>query len=206
MHVPPAFAEEDLETLHGLIERHPFATLVSVVGGLPYATHLPLLLDRAASAKGTLEGHFARGNPHWRALDGETPALAIFHGPHAYISPSWFESAPAVPTWNYVAVHAVGKPRLVQDALALSALVDRTVETFERGRKSPWKPVLPEDYRAKMLKGIVGFTLEIERLEGKLKLSQNKPREDREGVIRALEESGHPEDAALAALTRERLG
>lgn len=206
LYVPPAFAEEDLETLHGLIERHPFATLVSVVEGLPFGTHLPMLLDREASARGTLEGHFARANPHWRALDGETPALAIFHGPHAYVSPSGYASAPAVPTWNYVAVHVIGKPHVVTDPSALSAMVDRAVETFERGQREPWRARLPDDYRAKMLKGIVGFRLEIERLEGKLKLSQNKSPADREGVLRALEASGHPDDAALAAFTRERLG
>ncbi len=205
MHVPPAFAENDPALLHGLMDAHPFATLVSVVEGLPFATHLPLLLDPAASPRGTLSGHVARANPHWRTFDGAAPALAIFHGPHAYVSPSWYVTFPAVPTWNYAVVHAIGRPRLVEDPAALSALVDRTVETFERAREDRWRPALPEGYREKMLKGIVGFTLEIERIEGKLKLSQNKPQADREGVIRALESSGHPDAAALAALTRSRL-
>ena len=205
MYVPSAFAESDLETLHGLMERYPFATIVSPVEGLHHATHLPLLLDRKATVNGTLEGHFARGNPHWRCLDGETQVLVIFHGPHAYISPSCYETAPAVPTWNYAAVHVAGKPRLIKDPAALSALVDRMVETFERGRSDPWKAELPPDYRAMMLKGIVGFTLDIERIEGKLKLSQNRSLADREGVIRELEASGHPEDADRAALTRSKL-
>lgn len=205
MHVPPAFAESDPALLHGLMEAHPFATLVSVVEGLPFATHLPLLVDPAASPRGTLSGHVARANPHWRTFDGATPALAIFHGPHAYVSPSWYVTFPAVPTWNYAVVHAIGRPRLVEDPAALSALVDRTVETFERAREDRWQPALPEAYRERMLQGIVGFTLDIERLEGKLKLSQNKPQADREGVIRELEASGHPDAAALAALTRSKL-
>jgi transcriptional regulator len=205
MYAPPHFEVSDLAGLHALVERHPFATLVSTVAGEPFATHLPLLLDRAAGPQGSLTGHVARANPHWRAFDGETPALAIFHGPHAYVSPSWYAQGPAVPTWNYAAVHVYGRPLAFEDPAHLEPLVDRMVATFEAGQASPWSGALPEAFKAGMLRAIVGLRLEIGRIEGKWKLGQNRSRADQEGVLRALEASGSPEDAGLAAFTRARM-
>ena len=119
MYIPKSFQVTDPEVLAAFIRAHSFATLVSAVDGTPFATHLPLLLDQ-----GTLLGHVARANPHWQAFDGQREALAIFHGPHAYISPTWYATGPAVPTWNYAAVHVYGAPRLIEGE-ALAALVDR---------------------------------------------------------------------------------
>src|SRR5438477_3101686 len=118
MYVPPHFAESDPAALHAFVERHSFGLLVSQVGGVPFATHLPLLLDRAAGPHGTLVGHVARANPHWRHLAGQT-TLAVFAGPHAYISPSWYQAENMVPTWNYTAVHATGPVEVVEDKAAL---------------------------------------------------------------------------------------
>src|SRR5207244_5542732 len=126
---PPDFAESDRDTLHDFIERYSFGLLVSQVGGVPFATHLPFLLDRTAGPNGTLIGHVARANPHWRELASQT-ALAVFSGPHAYISPTWYEATNVVPTWNFAAVHATGRAELVEDTSALLEIVTRTVAVY----------------------------------------------------------------------------
>ena len=119
---------------------HPFATLVSVADGAPFATHVPLLLDAERGPLGTLVGHVAAPNPHSAAFDERAQALAIFHGPHAYVSPRWYASGPNVPTWNYVAVHAIGRPRGIDDPARVRALLARTAAVFEAGAKEPWTP------------------------------------------------------------------
>lgn len=200
MYVPPIFAARDEAALHALIDAHGFATLVSAAPDGPFATHVPVLLDRARGPRGTLRAHLARGNPHWRGLDGAA-ALVIFLGPHGYVSPSWYTVHPSVPTWNYAAVHAYGRVRLVEDEAALRAMLRALVDRYEAGRASPWTmDGLPEDYMRGMVKGIVGLEIEIERLEGKLKLSQNRNAADRRNVIAALAASALADDRALAAL------
>jgi transcriptional regulator len=194
MYTPSAFRADDRTALYNLIERHGFGTLVTVLDGAPFATHLPLLLDRE---RGLLLGHVARANPHWRALDGAAESLAIFQGPHGYVSPSWYVTGPAVPTWNYAAVHVYGAPRLLDDEARLLDLLRRLVDQYESGRPRPWTMDLPADYLKKMLHGIVGFEMPIGRVEGKFKLNQNRPAEDRRGVIGQLAEGG-PEERALA--------
>src|SRR4051812_7081427 len=126
MYVPPHFAESDPAKLHAFIEGHGFGLLVSQVGGVPFASHLPFVLDRTAGPHGTLVGHMARANPHWRELGGQT-ALAVFAGPHAYVSPTWYEAENVVPTWNYVAVHATGRASVVEDASAVLDILRRSV-------------------------------------------------------------------------------
>ena len=137
MYVPPHFAESDPATLHAFVERHSFGLLVSRVDGAPFATHLPLLLDRTAGPHGTLLGHMARANPHWRDLAGQT-TLAVFAGAHAYVSPTWYEAENVVPTWNYTAVHACGRPELVEDRDALLAIIRRSVAVYEAAMPRPW--------------------------------------------------------------------
>lgn len=199
MYIPKSFQITDPEVLAAFIRAHSFATLISAVDGAPFATHLPLLLDQ-----GRLLGHVARANPHWQAFDGQRQALAIFHGPHAYVSPTWYATSPAVPTWNYAAVHVYGTARLVEGD-ALAALVDRLVATYEATQPQPWSGELPAEYQAKLLQAIVGFELEIERIEGKFKLGQNRSREDQLGVLGRLEASADPATQALGALTRKQL-
>lgn len=196
MYVPKAFAEDDPDRLAALIEAHDFATLFTDGPDGPFATHLPLLLDRARGPRGTLIGHVARANPHWKSFDGRR-GLAVFAGPHAYVSPRWYASQPAVPTWNYIAVHATGRVRAVEDPAALRATMDALARRYEG--EGPWTIAgLPEKFTDGMMRGIVGLEFAIEALEGKAKLSQNRSAADRAGVIAALG------DHELAAAMRER--
>jgi transcriptional regulator len=204
IYVPAAFKQSEHDVLHALIESFAFATLISPDAEDPTITHLPLLLDRARGANGTLIGHVARGNPQWRKMQERPGILAIFHGPHAYVSPSWYGVHPSVPTWNYAVVHARGTARLIEDAAALEAIVRRLVETYENSRAVPWRMALPEEYQRGMIGGIVGFEIEIAELTGKFKLSQNRTAADRRKVVDALE-AGGAEERQVGALMRARV-
>jgi transcriptional regulator len=204
MYVPPHFAETDLPTLHDFIERHSFGLLVSQVEGLPFATHLPFLLDRTAGPHGTLVGHVARANPHWREL-ADRPALAVFSGPHAYISPTWYAAANVVPTWNYAAVHASGRAELVEDRDALLEIVARSVTVYESAMPRPWALDTTGPFVDRLLGQIVGFRIPIDALEGKWKMSQNHPVERREKVIRALQSQGGADAQAVAEMMAQLL-
>jgi transcriptional regulator len=187
MYIPPAFREDDLEVLHALMRDYSFAVVVTQQGGVPVATHLPLLLDSERGAHGTLLGHMARANAQWTGFNGEQEALVIFQGPHTYVTPSWYGSGLNVPTWNYATVHAYGKPRLMTDQGALFTLLHTLVQTYESGFERPWKLEMPEDALQSKLKEIVGFEMEITRLEGKFKLSQNRPATDQARVAAELQ-------------------
>jgi len=204
MYVPAHFAESDPVKLHDFIEEHSFGLLVSRVDGLPFASHLPFLLDREAGAHGLLIGHMARANPQWRELAGP-PALAVFGGPHAYISPRWYEADSVVPTWNYVAVHATGPVELVEDSGALLEIVQRSVALYEAGMPRPWTLDTSGPFVDRLLPQIVGFRITIETIEGKWKLNQNHPVERRERVIRALQERGGEDNLGIAALMRSTI-
>jgi transcriptional regulator len=206
MYIPKAFHVSDSHVLEEFITHNSFATLVSTIDGSLFATHLPLILDRIQSSPGVLLGHVARANPHWRAFDGQQEALAIFHGPHAYISPSWYTTSPAVPTWNYAVVHVYGVPRVVEDDVWLARLVDRLVTLYEAGMPTPWPGVLPAEFKANLLKAIVGFTIEMTRIEGKFKLGQNRPLGDQLGMVHQLEVSADPIAQALGEFTKQQLG
>ena len=207
MYVPEVYSEQDRARLEALIEGHGFALLVtSDAAGRPTASHLPFLYDANRGAHGTLLGHMARANPQWQQFGDGSEALVIFWGPHAYVSPSWYESQPSVPTWNYATVHAYGRPRLVEDGEAVRAMLHRLVETNEAGFETPWRMDLPEDYEARMVGSIVVFEIEIARLEGKFKLSQNRDAADRATVARQLAASGRDDAVGVARLMREREG
>ena len=205
MYVPRHFSEDHVPTLHGFMAQYGFATLVTTRDGAPGASHLPLLVDSGASEYGTLIGHMARANPQWRGFDGETQALAIFQGPHAYISPSWYESEQAVPTWNYVAVHAYGAPRILEDHDAALAVLEALVAVHESTGPAPWRiDSQTTDYRDTQIRGIVAFEIPITRLEGKFKLSQNKPEADRRGAARGLRDRGDALAVELARMMEAR--
>jgi transcriptional regulator len=162
-------------------------------------------LERDAGPHGTLVGHMARANPHWHDLDGR-PVLAVFSGPHAYVSPTWYESENVVPTWNYVAVHAYGTGRLVDDAEGLAGILARTVATYERSLPSPWAIDTGSEFFRKHMRAVVGFRVEVSRLEGKWKLNQNQPEERRQKVVRALEGSDSQAAREVARLMAGRHG
>ena len=201
MYIPEAFREDRPEALRALIEEHSFGTLVSRCEGEFFASHLPLLLDPDRGPHGTLLGHMARANPQWQGFREGEEVLAIFQGPHAYVSPSWYETELSVPTWNYAVVHACGVPRLMEAGPALRDLLERTVSTYEAGRPDPWTiDHLPAPFVEKLMEAIVGFEIPIARLEGKLKLGQNRSEADRAGAAAGLRAAGTPLGLAVAEL------
>jgi transcriptional regulator len=198
MYVPTAYAETDERTLHDFIRQNNFGLLVAHGEGGLSASHLPILLDPYSGPRGHLLGHMARANRQWRQVEGEV--LVVFSGPHAYISPTWYEARDVVPTWNYVAVHAYGTLRLVEDREELMNLLGRMVDFYEGSRAKPWPLDQESEYIAQMVKAIVGFRIEISRLEGKWKLGQNHPPERRARVVRALEAQNEEDSRAIASL------
>ena len=204
MYIPAAFAEPDQTRLHDFIDQNSFGLLVSHVDGVLFATHLPLLLDRSAGPHGTLVGHMARANPQWRQLAGPT-ALVIFSGPHVYVSPTWYEAEKVVPTWNYTAVHAYGRAQVIEDSAALLEIVRETVQTYEQAMTRPWSVDGSQRFVEQRLAHVVGFRIEIDKIEGKFKLNQNHPVERRRKVVRALEEQDGENAQAIAALMRAML-
>ena len=204
VYLPPAFTEARPEVLIGHIDRYDFGLLVSHGPAGLTASHIPFLLEREGEEL-HLHGHLARPNPQVGDLARGGETLAIFSGPHAYISPRWYADAPSVPTWNYVDVHAYGTVRLVEDGGWLRDLLHRLSERHEAGSPQPWRMHdLPDSYVDGMLNGIVGLDMAVTRLEGKYKLSQNRPAGDRPRVIAALEDRGDPDALAVARLMRER--
>ena len=204
VYLPPAFAETRPAVLVAHIERHDFGLLVSHgIAGL-VASHIPFLVERRDEELHLL-GHLARPNPQVEDLGQGGEVLAIFSGPHAYISPSWYADGPSVPTWNYVDVHAYGTVRLIEDGHWLRQLLHRLADRHEAGNPVPWRVEdLPEAYIEGMLKGIIGLDIAVTRLEGKFKLSQNRPAADRPRVITALERGGDESSVAVARLMRKR--
>lgn len=209
MYNPPAFREDRPEVLREIMRAARLALLVSAApdGGAPEATHLPLMLAAGEGPHGTLYGHVAKANPHWKGLAAAGVARAIFPGPEAYVSPSLYaskaEHGRVVPTWNYVAVHAIGPVEVIEDAGRLHDIVSRLTDRHEAARPGPWAVTdAPEPFVASQLKGIVGVALRIETLIGKRKLSQNRSEADRAGVLASLSASDDPAERAVAATMR----
>ncbi|MFO7481257.1 FMN-binding negative transcriptional regulator [Oceanibaculum nanhaiense] len=204
MYVPRHFATDDPDALFDLIEAHPFALMVINTETGMEAAHLPFLLDRKAGPHGTLRCHVAHANPIWKACDGTASALIVFGGQNAYISPDWYASEHQVPTWNYAAVHATGKPRVTDDIAVMQMLDDLSAQFEEKLLpKRPWTTgKMPEKLYTGMRKAIVGLEIGIESLTGKWKLSQNKKPEDVEGAAGALEALGGEANLAIAAMMR----
>lgn len=204
MYVPSQFREERVPMLHETIERIGFGTLVTLGADGMTASHVPMLIAAAPAPFGTLSGHLARANPQWRTALADQEALAIFTGPHAYITPSWYETkrqtGKVVPTWNYVAIHAYGRLRFIDDPERARTNVTGLTNRHEAGAAVSWQVTdAPADYIDAMLKAIVAFELTITRLEGKWKMSQNRPAEDRAGVVAGLTAEGEAEVAAIVA-------
>lgn len=200
MYIPAHFNEDRTAVLHDLIRAGGLATLVSMTDEGIIASHAPLMLDPAPAPYGTLVGHLAKANPHARLANAAIQTLVIFHGPDSYITPSYYaakkEHGKVVPTWNYTAIHAYGTLEVFDDPARLLGVVTRLTNQYEIPRASPWAVSdAPEDFVQGMLRGIVGISLPIARLEGKVKMSQNRPSADQTGVIDGLRRDGQPDMA-----------
>ena len=203
MYRPRLFDINDPSTISAFMRGQSFALLVTNVGGIPFASHIPLLLEDGGE-HGRLLGHLAKANSQWQEFDGDTEALVVFWGPHAYISPNWYANEKLVPTWNYVTVHAYGKPKIISRATEAADVIRRMTDFYESDATGNWSmDVLAEDFIEKQVKGIVAFEIPIERVEGKFKLSQNRHPEDRQGAIQGLLDSGDAEAAEVARLMTE---
>ncbi len=211
MYVPAHFAETDVAMMHALMRARPFATLVTHGPHGLSANHLPLLLVEGPTPDGRLNGHVARANPLWRAAAAGIDALAIFHGPAHYISPSAYatkaETGRVVPTWNYAVVHAHGRLRAIDDADWLVSHLDALTTTHEAGQSTPWAVTdAPADFTAKLIGAVVGIEFAITRLDGKWKASQNQPAVNQASLIATLDARGDADSAAMAELVRSRAG
>jgi transcriptional regulator len=204
MYIPEHFKETNSERISALIERNSFGMLVTAPDGVPFVSHLPFIFDRAVGSKGILLCHMARANPQWQHFSSGGEVLAVFQGPHAYVSPSWY-SSPGVPTWNYAVVHLRGKPRLIKSESELETLVERLTYVYESHMPGPWKPNLAGERRTKLLNLIVGFKIEVTAVQAKFKLSQNRPPEDQQNVVGKLSQSSNQTEAAVAELMSEVL-
>ena len=201
MYIPEFNRQEDRATILAFMRANPFAILVSNVDGVPFATHLPLLIDDADDQI-VIQGHMAKANAHWKSMKETEESLIIFHGPHAYISPSLYESRESVPTWNYAAVHVYGEPTLFTDEESLRATLHRMIDTYESSYMTQWSE-LSEEYRSRMMKHIVGFNIKVKRLEGKFKLSQNRTKGEQARVIQCLNQSQDSNISGVAQLMQQ---
>jgi transcriptional regulator len=202
MYIPKMNEVTDKAKLFEFMRANSFAILVSNSESGNVATHLPLIVDEGRGSNGYLVGHMARANSQWSAARGEV--LVIFHGPHAYISPTWYGETGTVPTWNYATVHAYGKLTVLDDKAKTAKIVEDMVKIYESGMPNPWRVDDPQKFQA-LLNGIVGFEIEITKLEGKWKLNQNHLLERRTRVIAALEHSCDDNSRAIAELMRQTL-
>jgi transcriptional regulator len=200
MYLPDAFKIDDQATIGAFIVRYSFATIVSPTAAGLLATHAPVALKRDGSGM-TIVGHVARANPHWESMDGTQESLVIFHGPHGYVSPSWYASSPAVPTWNYAVVHAYGRPRATHDPAFIEGELRELLRHYER---SSWRiDDLPREFTTQQLTRVVGFEMPVTRVEAKFKLGQNRTAIDRARTIEQLERQDTCETRQLAAFMRE---
>ena len=201
MYIPEFNRQEDRAATLAFMKANPFAILVSNVEGIPFATHLPLLIDEIGD-RVVVQGHMAKANAHWKSMKEGEESLVIFHGPHAYISPGLYENRESVPTWNYAAVHLYGEPTLFTDEESLRATLHRMIDTFESSYMAQWSE-LSEQYQSRMMKHIVGFDIKVTRLEAKFKLSQNRTKGEQARVIQALNQSKDSNISGVAQLMQQ---
>ena len=198
MYIPTAFTITDPAKLAEIMSRYSFALLISRDGNSSFASHLPFLYQNQEGKLGTLLSHMGRANRHWQLFSPDEEVLVIFQGPHAYISPTWYVSEVAVPTWNYVTVHAYGKVRLLKTDAELDAILDETVTKHESGFAQPWTLRMPEEMKTRLKQAIVGFKIELTRVEGKFKLGQNRSKEDQEKMLASLRAQPDADSQVLA--------
>jgi len=207
MYLPKHFEETRIDVLHGLIHAHPLGALVTLTSGGLDANHIPFEVDPAPAPLGTLRGHVARANPVWREFSRDLDTLVIFQGPGTYVSPAWYptkrQTGKVVPTWNYAVVHAHGALTVIEDRAWLRDFVTGLTDRHEAARPEPWRVTdAPADYIEAQLGAIVGLELRLTRLVGKWKMSQNRPAQDRTGVVDGLQREGGEAGRAIADLVR----
>jgi transcriptional regulator len=201
VYIPEFNRQEDRSTILAFMRANPFAILITTAEAIPFATHLPFLIDETGDQI-VVQGHMARANAHWKSMNESEESLVIFHGPHAYISPSLYESRKSVPTWNYAAVHVYGEPTLFSDEEGLRATLHRMIDTFESSYMAQWSE-LSEQYQSQMMKHIVGFEIKVKRLEAKFKLSQNRTKGEQARVIQCLNQSKDSNVSGVAELMQQ---
>ena len=204
MYIPASFNENRLEKLHDLIVNGPLGLLVTHGSNGLEASPIPFLLYPDEGEHGVLRAHLAKANPHWKSLIGQAECLIVFQGPEGYVTPSWYpskaETHKVVPTWNYATVHVWGSPQVIDDVAWLRRQVDDLTSFHERPRPQPWSVSdAPADYIANQMKAIIGIEIPISRIEGKWKMSQNKDKADREGVINGMRSDTDPHRNILVA-------
>lgn len=196
MYIPKSFQVTDPETLTTFIKENSFGTLFSQTDGVPFATHLPFLIEQDGKGDWYLLGHMAKSNPHWELI--RHTVLVVFQGPHAYISPSWYQDENTVPTWNYAAVHVYGELVLIDKHEELCRIIGNTVHQYESSMEEPWKTDLHNEFNTQLMKMIMGFKIKIERMEGKWKLNQNHSIERRKKVIEGLRKMKDAQSSQVA--------
>jgi transcriptional regulator len=201
MYIPEFNRQEDRSTALSFMRANPFAILVSNADGVPFATHVPVLIEEHADQL-VVRSHMARANPHWKSMKEGEESLIIFHGPHAYISPSLYEIRESVPTWNYAAVHVYGEPTLFSGEESLTETLNQMINTFESSYMAQWSE-MSEEYRSRMMKHIVGFEIKAKRLEAKFKLSQNRTKGEQARIIESLSQNPDSNISGIAELMRQ---
>jgi transcriptional regulator len=202
LYIPEHFRLRHPEEAAAFMRANPFAILISSTSDGPFATHLPLFV-KEQEGKVLLHGHVAKANPHWRYLEQQPQCMTIFHGPHAYVSPANYVARESVPTWNYAAVHVYGNARVFASPEEVHAMLEELMETFEPPYRQQWEG-LSSKFQQNMLRQIVGFEIAATRIEGKFKLSQNRPREDQANVIASLDRSDDSAISGVARLMKEQ--
>jgi transcriptional regulator len=202
VYIPEFNRVEDRAVALAFMQANPFALLISMTETGPFATHLPILA-REVGGQLQLRGHVAKANLHWRSITQDQESLVIFHGPHAYISPSLYEIRESVPTWNYAAVHIYGVGSVFTEEARLNQFLQELTAQFDSSYAAQW-PSLSEQYRSRMVQHIVGFEINATRVETKFKLSQNRTKNEQANVIKSLASSSDSAAAAVATLMKDR--
>ncbi|NQW16062.1 MAG: FMN-binding negative transcriptional regulator [Chloroflexi bacterium] len=202
MYTPPGFKIEDPEVIRRIVDDNGFATLVTPSGDGVKVTHLPLLFEPSGDG-GVINGHMAKANDHWQMFDGTAESVAIFHGPDAYVSPEWYETPGAVPTWNYAIVHMRGPITHIDDTDWLLAHVDELVDFHENKALGNAGTGAPEEIKLKLINAIIGFQMQVTTIEAKFKLNQNRSKADRVKAANSLDQTGDHGSMEIAAMMRE---
>ncbi len=204
MYTPKQFVEKDFKKIAGLINHNPFGMLITQQDGSPSISHLPFLFEKNSNSQGKLISHMAKENPQWKFLIENELALVVFNGAHGYVSPMLY-SNPGVPTWNYAVVHIHGKATVIEDLVGVEQILDKLTTHFESSQKKPWEMSFPRD-KNKLLQMIVGFEIDIQKIEGKFKLSQNRTLEEQQNIMKELGKSSLSRDNELSKFMQSYFG